>query len=156
VETRHCSAELTSLRLVAPATIFSKSRTSCTCLLGPIVYERAYYHCRHCHRGHFPTDRAFGIADRQTPGAREVVTLAGVLEPFEHGARSVLPRMAGLSLSASTVQRTTETVGEDVARRRAAGETFGSQTAWDWHPDAAGARVAQTPRRGDLAPCWRN
>jgi hypothetical protein len=110
--------------------------------LGPIVYERAYYHCRHCHAGHFPTDQTFGIAHKQTPGAREVITLAGTLEPFEHGARRVLPRMAGLSLSGRSVQRTTEAVGEDIARRRAAGETFGSQTAWDWHTDVAGRRVA--------------
>ncbi|MCH8244039.1 MAG: hypothetical protein IH897_15735 [Planctomycetes bacterium] len=32
--------------------------------------------------------------------------------------------LTGLKVSASTVQRTTESVGEDVARRRAAGETF--------------------------------
>jgi hypothetical protein len=64
-----------------------------TCLFGKIVYERAYYHCRHCKSGWFPTDVEFGIDDRQTPGAREVISLMGVLEPFEPTARHVLPRL---------------------------------------------------------------
>ena len=113
-----------------------------TCLFGKIVYERAYYHCRHCKSGWFPTDAEFGIDDRQTPGAREVISLMGVLEPFEPTARHVLPRLTGLSVSASTVQRTTESVGADVADRRASGETFGAEHAWDWNLDASGRRVA--------------
>ena len=113
-----------------------------TCLFGKIVYERAYYHCRHCRSGWFPTDAEFGIEDHQTSGAREVISLLGVLEPFESSARQVLPRLTGLNVSASTVQRTTESVGEDVARRRADGETFGVHQAWEWNVDAAGRRVA--------------
>ncbi len=57
-----------------------------TGLFGEIVYERAYYHCRHCKSGWFPTDAEFGIAGHQTPGAREVISLLGVLEPFESSA----------------------------------------------------------------------
>ena len=113
-----------------------------TCLFGKIVYERAYYHCRHCKSGWFPTDAEFGIEDHQTSGAREVVSLLGVLEPFEPSARRILPRLTGLKVSASTVQRTTESVGEDVAQRRAAGETFGANEAWEWNVDATGQRVA--------------
>ena len=113
-----------------------------TCLFGKIVYERAYYHCRHCKSGWFPTDAEFGIEDHQTSGAREVISLLGVLEPFEPSARQILPRLTGLNVSASTVQRTTESVGEDVARRRADGETFGADQAWEWNADAAGRRVA--------------
>ncbi len=113
-----------------------------TCLFGKIVYERAYYHCRHCKSGWFPTDAEFGIEDHQTRGAREVVSLMGVLEPFEPSARQVLPRLTGLKISASTVQRTTESVGEDVARRRADGETFGANEPWEWNLDAAGRPVA--------------
>ena len=113
-----------------------------TCLFGEIVYERAYYHCRHCKSGWFPTDAEFGIDDRQTLGAREVISLMGVLEPFEPTARRVLPRLTGLSVSASTVQRTTESVGADVAGRRASGETFSVEHAWDWNQDASGRRVA--------------
>lgn len=110
--------------------------------MGDIVVERAYYHCRTCHHGWFPSDEAFGIAQKQTGAAREVICLSGVLEPFEQAGERVLPRLTGLQVSASTVQRTSEAVGEDVARRRAAGEVFGSQAGWNWNTDNTGRRVA--------------
>jgi hypothetical protein len=111
-------------------------------LMGKAVYERAYYYCPHCRTGHFPTDAELGLTSKQTPAAREVIALAGVLEPFDEGGQLVLPRLSGLNLSASTVRRTTETVGEDVAVRRADGETFGPDRVWDWHRDAQGRTVA--------------
>lgn len=112
------------------------------CLLGDMQYDRAYYRCRHCGHTWFPTDEEFGIVRKQTPAAREVTTMVGTLEPFEHAAKAVLPRLTGLSPSASTVRRTTEDVGQDVADRREAGETFAPETVWDWHRDAAGRQVA--------------
>lgn len=119
-------------------------RCLATSLLGSVVYSRAYYHCDQCHHGHFPTDEEFGLDQPQklTLGAREVVAYMGVLEPFEEAAKRTLPRLAGLRVSASTVQRATEDVGADVARRREAGETFGSRDPWDWQADATGAQVA--------------
>lgn len=113
-----------------------------TTLLGRVVYERAYYYCGQCRAGIVPTDQEFGIERKQTPGAAEVVSLTGVLEPFEDGARQVLSRLAGLNVSASTVRRTTEEVGEDVARHRAAGQTIGPEQEWDWHRDATDQSVA--------------
>lgn len=113
-----------------------------TSLLGHATYERAYYHCKHCHQGWFPSDSELGIVERKTAGAREVTTLVGTLEAFEEAANKVLKRLTGLSMSASTVQRTTEAVGEDVARRRAAGEVFGPSQAWAWNLDHAGRRIA--------------
>ena len=71
-----------------------------------------------------------------------MIALSGTLEAFDTAAESALERMSGLRVSASTVRRTTETVGEDVARRRAAGEVFGPETQWNWHVDATGQRVA--------------
>lgn len=112
-----------------------------TTLLGRAVYERAYYHCPTCSTGHFPTDHELGLARRQTPAAQEVAALVGVLEPFEEGAEQVLPKLSGLVLSASTVQRTTEAVGADVAERRATGETFGPEQPWSWNTDATGQTV---------------
>ena len=104
--------------------------------MGGVVYERAYYHCRHCHRGEFPTDAEFGIEDRQTPAVREVVSLMGQLNPFDDGATKALPKLSGLSISAATVRRITEAVGQNLAERRAAGESFGPERVWDWHRDA--------------------
>ncbi len=37
-----------------------------TTLVGDVHVEvRPYYHCSHCHGGHFPGDRALGLADRR-------------------------------------------------------------------------------------------
>jgi hypothetical protein len=113
-----------------------------TTLLGSAIYERAYYHCAACHHGHFPTDADFRIADHQTLGASEVISLMGLLEPFDEGAHKTLPRVTGLNVSASTVQRTTEAAGTDVAERRESGETFAEDEVWDWHQDVTGRKVA--------------
>ena len=110
-------------------------------MFGKIVYERPYYHCGRCKSGWFPTDAEFGIEHRQTCGAREIIAMVGVLEPFAESAAKVLPRATGLNVSDSTARRTTEAVGEDVAQRRAAGETFGGNP-WSWNRDAIGQKVA--------------
>lgn len=79
---------------------------------------------------------------KQTPGCREVVSLTGDLEPFAEAAERLLVKLTGLNVSASTVRRVTESVGNDVAARRAEGETLGPVTPWDWEQDADGKRVA--------------
>ena len=107
-----------------------------------MVYERAYYHCSDCNTGCFPTDAEFGLERKQTFGARELISLAGVLEPFAENGETVLPRMSGLHVSASTVRWTTEATGADVANRRSAGEVFGGGAVWEWHRDEQGNRVA--------------
>lgn len=107
-----------------------------------MVYERAYYHCSGCETGHFPTDTEFGLECKQTLGAQELISLAGVLEPFAENGETLLPRMSGLHVSASTVRRTTEATGADVARRRAAGEVFGGGAVWEWQRDEQGKREA--------------
>jgi hypothetical protein len=111
-------------------------------LLGNVVYERAYYRCKHCGASWFSTDEEFGLQEKRSAGAREVIALVGLLEPFVESAEEVLPRLTGLRASASTVQRVTEAVGNDVAERRAAGEAIGPDTPWDWHADADGRHVA--------------
>jgi hypothetical protein len=109
--------------------------------MGRVVYERAYYYCPHCHHGAHPTDAELGIVDRQTPATHEVLALIGALEPFEEAAHRALRRLSGLKVSASTVRRTAEVVGEDMARRRAAGQTFGPAVVWNWNRDAHGQKV---------------
>ena len=54
----------------------------------------------------------------------------------------MLPRLAGLRLAESTAERTTEAAGARLARRRAAGETFGPARDWPWRPDALGRTCA--------------
>jgi hypothetical protein len=111
-------------------------------LLGDVTCERAYYHCSHCHRGHFPADVELRLVKRRSPGQREAISLLGVLESFDEAGRGSLYRLTGISLSAATVRRVTEAVGEDVATRRAQGKTIGPETAWTWHVDAEGRRTA--------------
>lgn len=112
-------------------------------VLGPVRVRRAYYHCPRCRAGHCPRDAALGLtAADLSRGAAEVVALAGALGSFAEAAQKTLPKLAGLRVSESTVERATERVGEDIGRRLGAGETFGEKKAWAWSGDAGGKTVA--------------
>ena len=117
-------------------------RKEVTSLMGPVVYERAYYHGCCCGSGHAPTDAELGLPEKLTPAATEVIALHGNLSSFDEAAQKVLPKSANLNVAASTVKRVTEGVGADLSRRREAGETFGDSRPWDWERDAAGDRCA--------------
>ena len=110
-------------------------KTTLTSLFGSVIYERAYYHCRHCHQGHVPTDKQLHVENRKTLAAEELITLAGLLEPFKESAQRVLYKMTGLKTSASTVQRVTERVGETLAQRRSQEEIIGPEENWNWQKD---------------------
>jgi len=111
--------------------------------LGPLTIERGYYHCPSCHHGHCPGDAAFGL-DRTdlTSGAAELATLAGTLDNFARAAEVILPKMSGLSIAESTVERTTEAVGAELGRAIEAKVAFDEARAWDWHKDAEGVTCA--------------
>jgi hypothetical protein len=113
-------------------------------LMGPIVLEgRAYYLCPVCHAGHVPVDAALGFsACKLTPGAEEIATLAGTCESFADAAEALLPKMAGLRLGESTVERTTEAAGQRLGTLWAAGHTLGPDADWWWNRDARGRTVA--------------
>src|SRR4051812_44943462 len=112
-------------------------------LVGDFPLKRAYYHCRCCGAGTVPWDEALGLSRQAlTPGARELVCIAGAVDSFAEAADVVLRKLAGLRASESTVQRTSEAAGHDLGRRRAAGETFGAATPWTWHKDAEGMTCA--------------
>lgn len=111
--------------------------------MGPVRVTRAYYHCADCHRGHCPRDTALGATGTDlSPGAAELVALAGTLSSFAEAAQKTLPKLAGLVVGESTVERTTERVGADVGDHLAEGRTFGTGTAWAWSADAEGRSVA--------------
>lgn len=112
-------------------------------LLGTLHLQRAYYHCRVCHAGSVPWDQSLRLAaDALSPAAREVVSLAGVLSSFAEAAATSLPKLTGLRLGESTVERVTEAAGQDVGASLAAGTVFGPARAWDWHRDAEGMTCA--------------
>jgi len=105
--------------------------------------SRAYYHCGGCGRGSFPWDAMLRLSpQRLTPAAEEVTALAGVQESFGKAADRTLHKLAGLRLSESTVERTTEEAGARLGACLAAGAVFGLPAAWKWNRDAAGRTCA--------------
>jgi hypothetical protein len=111
--------------------------------VGSVGYCRAYYLCRQCGKGLFPFDREAGLTARDlTPALERVGTLAGaVADSFEKGA-DLLEEMAGVRLSESTVERTTEDAGQRLVAVVVAGLTLGSKVDWPWHKDYDGKRCA--------------
>ena len=77
-----------------------------------------------------------------TPAAAQVVSQAGVLTSFGEASKQTLKTMAGLQISESTVERTTEEAGERLKQQLDAGQTQGPQTTWDWQRDAEGKTCA--------------
>ena len=115
-------------------------------VLGSVRISRAYYHCRSCRTGHCPRDARLGLGCSDlSRGAVEAVALAGALSSFAEAAQKTLPKLAGLRVSESTVERTTERVGADVGACLAEGRTFGKTKAWSWSEDAEGQTVAYAP-----------
>jgi len=77
-----------------------------------------------------------------TPAVERLSTLAGgIADSFEKGGE-LLDEMAGIRLSESTVQRTTEAVGQRIAQMLAEGKLLGEASPWQWHLDALKRRVA--------------
>jgi hypothetical protein len=113
-------------------------------LLGPLHYGRAYYYCRRCGRGLCPFDDDAGLTGRrQTPGLERAASLAGsVAGSFREAADEVLWELAGIRLSESTVQRTTEDAGARLRHAWAEGATFGQVSVWGWHRDYEGCTCA--------------
>jgi hypothetical protein len=111
--------------------------------VGPVRVSRAYYHCRHCGCGQLPRDAQLGLSTCDlSRGAAQAVALAGTLASFAEAATKVLPKLTGLRVCESTVERTTERAGQQVGERLAAGETFGPTASWDWTQDADGKTCA--------------
>lgn len=112
-------------------------------LAGALRYRRAWYYCRRCGQGLAPFDEQAGITARAlTPAAERLAALAGGVCPsFERGA-DLLEETAGVRLSESTVERTTEDVGGRIADLLQEGMVFGPPADWQWHKDAHGRTVA--------------
>ena len=112
-------------------------------VLGQIRLERAYYYCRHCGHGHQPWEGLLGLTGQDlTLAASELTSLAGLLCSFEEASRKVLPKRAGLRLSASTAERTPEATGQRRKGHGTAGETLGGFEPWPWSEDNTGQRCA--------------
>ncbi len=112
-------------------------------LLGPLRLERPYYHCAACGQGCCPWDAVLGVTSAAlSPGAAEVACVAGVQTSFAEASEKVLPKLAGLLLAESTVERTTEAAGLRLAAAQTAHKSFGPSQDWAWPRDATGKTVA--------------
>jgi hypothetical protein len=135
---------VTCPRCPHPAPFHSHRSRTFVGLLGPVTVRRAYYRCGRCGRGRSPFDESAGLSGRGlTLAAEEVVSLTGLLtDSFAEAAEKVLPRLAGLHLGESTVERATQDVGGVLGDWLDQGGTVGDKTCWAWRRDAHGRRVA--------------
>jgi hypothetical protein len=85
--------------------------------LGEVELRRPWYLCPHCHNGQFPADEQLDIQDTDfSPGMRRMQALVGQQAPFDHG-REQMKVLAGLEVTAKSVERTAEAIGADIAQR---------------------------------------
>lgn len=95
----------------------SRPKTVST-VLGPVRLTRAWYHCRECEHGFAPRDDRLGVAGTSlSPGLAQMIARAGAEVPFGRAA-ALLSDLAGVAVTAKTVERSAEASG---AAARAAG-----------------------------------
>jgi hypothetical protein len=86
-------------------------------VVGSTQISRPYYLCPRCHHGQSPTDVELDIENTEfSPGVRRMQALVGQQAPFDRG-REQMKLLAGLEVTAKSVERTAEAIGEDIARR---------------------------------------
>jgi hypothetical protein len=82
-----------------------------TTVLGPVTLRRAWYHCAACRAGFAPRDAQLGIsAGSLSPGLAEMIALAGAEVSFGRAA-GLVAGLAGIGVSARTVERSAEASG---------------------------------------------
>ncbi len=85
-------------------------------VVGRVEVSRPYYVCPDCHRGQFPADVELDIENTEfSPGVRRMQALVGQEAPFDHG-REQMKVLAGLEVTAKSVERTAEGIGADIAQ----------------------------------------
>ena len=83
--------------------------------MGRVELTRPWYLCPHCHNGQFPVDRQLDIEKCDfSPGVRRMQALVGQAGPFAHG-RAQMRLLAGLEVTAKSVERTAEAIGAAIA-----------------------------------------
>ena len=76
---------------------------------------RPWYLCSHCHNGQCPVDRQLDVENRDcSPGVRRMQATVGQDAPFDHG-REQMKVLAGLEVTAKSVERTAEAIGAGIA-----------------------------------------
>ena len=84
-------------------------------VVGWVRMKRPWYLCEHCHEGRFPADEALDVKGTDfSPGVRRMQAMVGQESPFDHG-REQMKVLAGLEVTAKSVERTAEAIGADIA-----------------------------------------
>ena len=84
-------------------------------ILGPLVLERAYFHCSECGHGFCPRDRQLGLTDTHlSPAVTRMIATVGAMVSFEEGSQ-LLIELAAVPIDAKQVERTAEALGAEVA-----------------------------------------
>jgi hypothetical protein len=85
--------------------------------LGAVEVTRPWYLCLDCHQGQFPADQQLDIENTEfSPGVRRMQALVGQDASFDHG-REQMALLAGLEVTAKSVERVAESIGADIAQR---------------------------------------
>lgn len=83
--------------------------------LGEVELTRPWYLCSRCHNGQFPMDRQRDVENCAcSPGVRRMDAMVGQQGPFDRG-REQMKVLAGLEVTAKSVERTAEAIGADIA-----------------------------------------
>lgn len=92
-----------------------RRRKRFTSVVGPLVLERAYYHCIACGSGFYPRDRELGLeGDSLSPGAVRMAGAAAARVSFAESSQ-LLAELAGLRMDPKRVERASEALGREIA-----------------------------------------
>jgi hypothetical protein len=84
-------------------------------VVGWVRMKRPWYQCANCREGQFPTDVELDIEKTDfSPGVRRMQAMVGQDAPFDHG-REQMKVLAGLEVTAKSVERVAEAIGADIA-----------------------------------------
>lgn len=88
--------------------------------VGPVRFERAYYHCGSCRGGQSPRDRELDVLDTDySPGVRRMMAVVGSEASFDQG-REQMEVLAGITVTRKAVERHAEAIGSDIVCREQA------------------------------------
>lgn len=86
-------------------------------MLGPVIFERAYYLCASCHQGQSPRDKELDVVGTEcSPGVRRMMAAVGGESSFLRG-RQQLQLLAGLTVTTKAVERHAEAIGRDIVQQ---------------------------------------
>ena len=84
-------------------------------VVGWVRMKRPWYLCANCREGQFPADIELDIEKTDfSPGVRRMQAMVGQDAPFDHG-REQMKVLAGLEVTAKSVERVAEAIGSDIA-----------------------------------------